>query len=228
MCIQERIKEVSEIITFEMGKPITDAENEVKKAISFCDYYSQNYKPLQPEVVKTEAKKHCLIKYFPVGTIYNLVPFNFPFYLNFKGGLPSLLIGNTLMARNADSCPNVGRITEEIMAKAGFNNGEYQNVFTSYDQLDQIFQHPNVQGVCFTGSSRGGALIAEKAGKYLKKSVLELGGNDPFVVLEDADLDYAVSEALRGRCVNAGQVCFSPKRFIIHQKHYENFKNKLL
>lgn len=129
----------------------------------------------------------------PIGTIYFLVPFNFPFYLNFKGGLPSLLLGNVLLTRNSDSCPNVGRLVEEIMVKAGLNNGEYQNVYTNYDQIDQIFQHPTVQGVSFTGSSKGGSLIAEKAGKYLKKAVMELGGNDPFVVLADADLKRAVS-----------------------------------
>ncbi len=100
------------------------------------------------------------MKYFPIGTIYHLAPFNYPFYLNFKGGLPNLLLGNTLLARNADSCPTIGRIIEEIMIKAGLNNGEYQNVYTSHEQIDQIFQHPNVQGVSFTGSSKGGALIA--------------------------------------------------------------------
>ncbi len=110
--------------------------------------------------MKTEAKKHTLIKYFPTGTIYYLVPFNFPFYLNFKGGLPNLLLGNVILARNSDSCPNVGRLVEEVLIKAGLSNGEYQNVYTDYNQIDQIFQHPTVQGVSFTGSSKGGALIA--------------------------------------------------------------------
>ena len=143
-----------------MGKPITDAQGEVNKSIRFCKYYSENYGPILPQQVKTEAKKHTLIKYFPIGTIYYIVPFNFPFNLNFKGGLPSLLLGNVLLARNSDSCPNVGRLVEEIMIKAGLNNGEYQNVYTNYDQIDQIFQHPTVQGASFTGSSKGGALIA--------------------------------------------------------------------
>ncbi len=146
-----------------------------------------------PQQVKADAKKHALVKYFPLGTIYYLVPFNFPLYLNLKGGLPALLMGNSILARNADSCPNVGRILEEVMCNAGFNNGEYQNVYTSHDQLDQIFSHNSVAGVSFTGSSKGGSLIAEKAGKYLKKAVMELGGNDPFVVLADADINLAVS-----------------------------------
>ena len=114
------------------------------------------------------------------------------------------------------------------MIKAGFNSGQYQNVYTNYQQIDQILQHPTVQGVSFTGSSKGGSLIAEKAGKYLKKAVMELGGNDPFVVLADADLELAVSEAIRGRCINAGQVCFSPKRFIIEKSLYQEFKTELI
>jgi succinate-semialdehyde dehydrogenase/glutarate-semialdehyde dehydrogenase len=203
-----------------MGKPICDAEGEVNKAIRFCKYYSENYAPILSQRVQADAKKHALVKYLPLGTVYFLVPFNFPFYLNFKGGLPNLLLGNVLLARNADSCPSVGRIVEECMIKAGFGNGEYQNVHTNYDHIDQIFKRESVCGVSFTGSSNGGALIAEKAGKYLKRSVMELGGNDPFILLDDGDVNQAVLSALAGRCSNAGQVCFSPKRFIIHKNHY--------
>ena len=227
-CIQERFKEASECVSFEMGKPITDAEGEVNKSIRFCKYYSENYAPILPQRVQADAKKHALVKYLPLGTIYYLVPFNFPFYLNFKGGLPNLLLGNVILARNADSCPTVGRIVEECMVKAGFNNGEFQNVYTGHDQIDQIFKRDSVCGVSFTGSSNGGALIAEKAGKYLKRAVMELGGNDALIVLDDGDVNQAVLSALAGRCSNAGQVCFSPKRFIIHKNHYETFRTKLI
>jgi len=133
-----------------------------------------------------------------------------------------------LLTRNADTCPNVGRLTEELMIQAGFNNGEYQNVYTSNDQIDQVFSHDSVSGVSFTGSSKGGALIAEKAGRYLKRAVMELGGNDAFVVLADGDVNLAVSAAIRGRSTNAGQTCFSPKRFIIAKNHYESFRTKLI
>jgi succinate-semialdehyde dehydrogenase / glutarate-semialdehyde dehydrogenase len=211
-----------------MGKPITDAEAEVNKAIRFCKYYSENYAPILPQRVQGDGKKHVLVKYLPLGTIYYLIPFNYPFYLNFKGGLPNLLLGNVILARNADTCPSIGRIIEECMIKAGFGNGEYQNVFTQASQIDHIFARDSVCGVSFTGSSSGGALIAEKAGKYLKRAVMELGGNDPFIVLDDGDVNQAVTLALAGRCSNAGQVCFSPKRFIIHKNHYDNFRTKLI
>lgn len=121
-----------------------------------------------------------------------------------------------------------GDLIEEIMKDAGLGNGEYQNVFTTYEQIDQIFQHNSVGGVSFTGSSKAGAGIAEKAGKYLKRAVMELGGNDPFVVLKDADVKLAVEKAIAGRCTNAGQVCFSPKRFIVAKEVYEEFKNGLI
>lgn len=146
----------------------------------------------------------------------------------FKGGLPNLLIGNTLLTRNADSCPALGEFTEKLMWEAGFDSGEYVNALTGHDQIDTILSHNSVGGVSFTGSSRAGSFIAAKAGQYLKKSVMELGGNDAFVVLIDADVNKAVADAIRGRSANCGQVCFSPKRFIIVKEHYETFKTKLI
>jgi len=106
-----------------MGKTITEAEMEVSKTIRFCKYYSENYQPILPQEVNAGAKKHAFVKYFPTGILYFLVPFNFPLYLSLKGGLPNLLLGNVIMARFADSCPNVGRVVEDIMIKAGLNNG---------------------------------------------------------------------------------------------------------
>lgn len=221
-------KTLAELITAEMGKPITQAGLEVDKTISFCKHYSQHFSDILPTEVKTDAKVKSHIKYEPIGTIYYIVPFNFPLFLNFKGGLPSLLLGNVMLARNSDCNPLLGKYIEELMVEAGFNSGEYQNVYSSPDQLDYILSQKSVAGVSFTGSSRAGSMIASCAGKHLKKSVMELGGNDPFVVLEDADIDLAVENAVAGRCGNAGQICFSPKRFIIVKEHYEVFKKKLI
>lgn len=172
----------------EMGKPFAQSLGEVKKVVAFCNYYSKNQEPIFPHQVKSNAKKKTLIKYKPLGVIHFIVPFNFPFFLNFKGGLPNLLLGNTMLTRNSDSNPLLGLAIEELMNDAGYDSGEYQNVFTSHEQLDYILSHNSVGGVSFTGSSRAGAIIASKAGQHLKKSVMELGGNDPFVVLKDANL----------------------------------------
>ena len=210
-----------------MGKPIAQAEGEVAKTVSFCKHFAQNFNDILPNQIKTDAKK-TLVKYDPLGTVYNIVPFNVPFFLNFKGGLSNLLLGNSLLVRNADSTPLIAKLTEELVRKAGFDSGEYQNVYTSHDHLDMILSSQQVMGVCFTGSSKSGSIIAEKAGKYLKKSVMELGGNDPFVVLLDADVQKAINDAYQFRCLNAGQICFSPKRFIIVREHYEKFKSLII
>lgn len=122
-----------------MGKPIAQAEVEVRKSIGFCNYYGSEFvPPADRNIPKATAKKKCVVKYLPTGTIYFIVPFNFPFFLHFKGGIANLLLGNVILSRSPDSCPIVGKLTEECMIEAGFNQGEYQDIFTSYDQLDTI------------------------------------------------------------------------------------------
>lgn len=158
--IQRHRKTIAEIITTEMGKPITQSLMEVDKSISFCNHYSKHFNDVVPTQIKTDAKVKTLIKYLPIGPIYVIVPFNFPFYLNFKAGLPNLLLGNVLITRNADSLPQLGKLIEDVMIEAGLDSGEYQNVYSSPEQLDEILAHPEVAGVNFTGSSRTGAIIA--------------------------------------------------------------------
>ena len=123
-----------------------------------------------------------------MGIVYLIVPYNFPLYLTFKGGITTLLAGNCLLTKTSSCCPMLGQLIEKLMRKAGFNHGEYQCIHASYDMLDKILEHKSIAGVSFTGSTNAGAKISAKAGKYLKKSVMELGGNDQFVVLKDADL----------------------------------------
>ena len=218
----------AELISTEMGKPINEAIGEVSKASSHCLYYAHNIdKLLKPEMVPTEAKKS-IITYEPLGGVYVMVPFNFPFWLTFKPVIPYMLSGNSVLVRNSDSTPLTGLAIEELFQKAGFENFEYQNVLSSPEQLETIVGHSSVAGVSFCGSSRAGAAIASVAGKYLKKCVFELGGSDPFVVLADADIHLAVDLALKSRLTNAGQVCFSSKRFIIHERAYEHFRQELI
>lgn len=211
-----------------MGKPIKQAQAEVDKTIYFCNHYSKNYSDMLPTQVKTDAKVKTLVKYLPMGVIYSIIPFNFPFYLAFKGGLANLLLGNVILSRNSDSTPLLGQKIEQVTRQAGFDSGEFQNVYTSRDQLDHVMKNPHIIGVSFTGSSKAGAYISEVAGRYLKRSVLELGGNDPFLVLADADLELAVDQAVKARTANAGQVCFSPKRFVIVKEVYDTFRAKLV
>jgi succinate-semialdehyde dehydrogenase/glutarate-semialdehyde dehydrogenase len=202
---------------------------EVTRAIGHCRFYAKNMGDyLNPTLVKTEAKKKTLIKYEPLGVIYYIIPFNYPFWLSFKGALATMLLGNAIIMRPADSTPLVGEAVQQIFEKAGLDGGQLQTVYTSQEQLDRIMSNPLVGGVAFTGSTNAGGKIAEIAGKNIKKSVMELGGNDPFIVLEDADIEQAAKDAVRGRCANSGQVCFSPKRFILVGRTYEAFKHKLI
>ena len=143
-----------------MGKPLKQSLGEVDKTISFCKYYSKNIHDILPTQVKSDAKVKTLVKYLTLGVVYTIIPFNFPFYLAFKGGLPNLLLGNVILCRAADSTPLLGQRIESLMNKAGYDSGEYQNVYTSRDQLDHVLKNPHIVGVSFTGSTKAGAAIS--------------------------------------------------------------------
>jgi len=226
--IDENPEKYAQIITEEMGKPFTAAVAEVKKAAVHCRYYADNAEAfLKPKLIETEHKRS-QVEYHPLGPIFHICPFNFPFFLVFKGGIPALLMGNTLLHRPADSTPRCGKAVEELMIQAGFNNGKIITVYSSQEQTETVLAHKHIRGVSFTGSTRAGRIIASIAGKYAKKAVMELGGSDPFIVLDDADLGKAVDLAMTSRLGNGGQVCFSGKRFLVDDKIYEQFKEKLL
>lgn len=226
--LERNATKYGKLITMEMGKPINLSVAEVKKCASHCRHYAENInKYLSPDRVKTDAKKS-MVNYEPLGVIYQIVPFNFPIWLTIKGGLPSILLGNTIIHRNSDTTPMCGIAMEELFNEAGYESGEFQNVFTSPDQLDLIMSNKKVKGVSFTGSTQTGAIIASTAGKYIKKAVMELGGSDPFIVLPDADLEVATNLAVNGRLSNSGQVCIASKRFIVDERIYEPFKEKLV
>jgi len=218
----------AKIITLEMGKPLKTALAEVKKCADHCYFYVKNGKQiLNPKIVMTEARRS-QVEFLPVGPIYHITPFNNPFWLVFKGAIPALLIGNTLIHRDADTTPQLGQAIEDLMVEAGFENGEFLNVYSSPEQTELILSNKYVRGVSFTGSTRTGGIIGAIASKYAKKAVMELGGSDPFIVLDDANVDQAVSLAMVSRLQNCGQVCSCGKRYIIHEKVYEEFMEKLL
>lgn len=156
-----------------------------------------------------------------------MIPFNFPFWLAFKAIAPKIALGNTILMKGADSCPRMSIKLEEIFHEAGWNNNEFQSVFAAPEQLDLILSNDKVQGVNFTGSTKVGQIVAGKAGFNLKRSVMELGGSDPFIVMEDGDVDLAVDLLFKARMSNCGQICFSPKRIIVHESIYNQVINKL-
>ena len=226
--IDENVDKYAQIITEEMGKPFLTAKSEVQKSAVHCRFYAQNAeKFIKSEIVTTEHKRS-QVEYHPLGPLFHIIPFNYPFFLVFKGGISALLVGNTILHRTADSTPRCGKAVEELMIQAGFSNGEFQNVYTSTEQTELVLSHKYIRGVSFTGSTRAGRSIASIAGKYAKKAVMELGGSDPFIVLDDANIEKAVNLAMTSRLSNCGQVCFSGKRFLIDSQIYDQFKDKLL
>jgi succinate-semialdehyde dehydrogenase/glutarate-semialdehyde dehydrogenase len=181
--IDQNVEKYAKLMTLEMGKPITSTLAEVKKSSGACRYYAQHVdKFYRAERVKTEATK-TLVEYHPIGTVYHLTPFNFPFWICFKGVVPGILLGNSYIHRNSDSTPLTAVAIEELFKEAGFDSGEFLNVFSTHEQADLIMANQKVRGLCFTGSSRAGGVLGSIAAKYCKKSVMELGGNDGFLVV---------------------------------------------
>ncbi|KAL4484455.1 hypothetical protein ABPG74_019632 [Tetrahymena malaccensis] len=225
--LESHIDTIARTITEEMGKPIVLARGEVSRVAYHYKFYSQNaenFNKLNP--VKTEAD-HSYIVFEPLGLIHIIIPFNFPFWLAFKAAASYMTIGNAVIVRGSDSTPRTTKLMKQFMELAGFGD-EFQIVYSKQEDLEYIVSNPKIRGVSFTGSSAAGSIIASTSGKYLKKCVMELGGSDPFILLEDANVDFAVEIAIKSRLKNGGQVCNSSKRFLIHQNLYESFKKKLI
>ena len=226
--MENNVEKYAKIITQEVGKPYSQSVQEVQFGAILARYYVDNAeKFLTPKVV-TQENKESLIELRPVGPILVIIPFNYPFEISLASSIPSLILGNTILYRTADSTPSLGKAIEELLIEAGFGNGEFQTIYSSPEQTDVILAHKHVMGVTFTGSTKAGRNIAAIAGKYGKKAVLELGGSDPFIVLDDADIEKSVTAAVASRLANCGQLCCAAKRFIIDDKVYEQFKEKLI
>ena len=214
------------MISTEVGRVHPGSEAEVKKSISHCTYYLEHMDSiLSPKLIKTDAWKSGYVL-DPLGVIYKIVAFNYPVWITLKMLVPTLLTGNTVLIRPPNSCPQIGELFQTIFDEEGIRSVAVG--FTSPDDTPAIMAHKAVQGVSFTGSTKSGASIAVAAASNLKRSVIELGGNDPFIVFQDADLDLAVQIACTSRLANSGQVCFSPKRYIVHESVKDQFVSKLV
>ncbi|MEQ9188762.1 MAG: NAD-dependent succinate-semialdehyde dehydrogenase [Cryomorphaceae bacterium] len=221
----------AEHITLEMGKPIAEAVAEVEKCAWVCWYYADNAASfLAPKVIETDASKS-FVSYEPLGVIYAIMPWNFPFWQVFRFAAPTLMAGNTAILKHA---PNVTRCAldiEEIFREAGFPENAFRTLILDNEHASKVIEHPLVRAVSLTGSERAGVAVASTAGKVLKPSLLELGGSNAVVVLADADLDAAVDTGFKARFLNAGQSCIAGKRFMIADELYdayiEKFKKKV-
>ncbi len=224
----ERRQELAEIIVREMGKPIEQALAEADFAGDIYAYYADHAAEfLEDEPVKLLAGEgSAVIRRSSLGVLLGVMPWNFPYYQVARFAGPNLIIGNTILLKHAEQCPESAAAIAQIFADAGFPEGAYGNIDASHDQIETVIADPRVQGVSLTGSERAGAAVAEIAGRHLKKVVLELGGSDPFILLSTDDLDSAVQNAVDARLDNSGQSCNAAKRFIVIDELYEPFLEK--
>ena len=224
--LRDNVEEYARMITLEMGKPITESRAEVNKCAWVCDYYAEHAaKFLADEVIKTDAR-NSYVRHDPIGCVLAIMPWNFPFWQVFRFAAPTLTAGNTGILKHASIVFGCAKQIEGVFQKAGFPDGVFQNLVINHDKTESIISHDAIKGVTLTGSERAGAAVAEIAGRYIKKSVLELGGNNAFIVWEDADLDMAVHTALAARMLNCGQSCIAAKRFILVEGIYDEFVSR--
>lgn len=214
------------LITKEMSKPITQALAEVDKCAWLCEYYAENAATfLAPKRASTETYES-LVTYEPLGTILGVMPWNFPYWQVFRFAIPTILAGNTVVVKHASNVPQSAENIEALFLESGFPVGIYQNFPISSDKVADVIAHPQIKAVSLTGSEAAGSSVAAQAGKYLKKSLLELGGSNAFIVCEDADLEKTVALAVNARMQNAGQSCIAAKRFLIQNSVFETFVEK--
>lgn len=224
--LRENEEKYAQMITSEMGKPIVESRAEVNKCASVCDYYAENTADfLAAEVIETDTKKS-FVRHDPIGAVFAVMPWNFPFWQVFRFAAPTLTAGNTGLLKHASNVFGCALMIADVFEKAGYPKGVFQNLIVHHDQTEKIIAHNSVKAVTLTGSETAGSAVAQIAGKYLKKSLLELGGNNAFIVLEDADIDQAVKTAVTARMLNCGQSCIAAKRFILLDGIYDEFISK--
>ncbi|WP_270503984.1 NAD-dependent succinate-semialdehyde dehydrogenase [Ligilactobacillus salivarius] len=225
--LRERRTEYATIMSHDMGKLIGEAEGEVDLCADICDYYADKADEfLKPRTLETDAGKAYYIKQ-STGVLVAVEPWNFPFYQIARVFAPNFIIGNPMILKDASNCPASAQAFADAVLEAGAPEGSLNNMFISYDQVAKAIADKRVSGVCLTGSERGGMSVAAEAGKSLKKTTMELGGNDAFIILDDADWDLVKEVAPQARLYNAGQVCTSSKRFIVMADKYDEFLDVL-
>jgi succinate-semialdehyde dehydrogenase/glutarate-semialdehyde dehydrogenase len=229
--LRAKRKELAKMITLEMGKLLSHAEGEIKLSAEIFDYYAKNAEQFLEDKILNPVHGKALIRYSPVGVLLGIQPWNFPFYQVARFAAPNIMIGNTVLVKHAMNVPQCAMAIEEIFVEAGAPLGLYTNLLISHKQTEKLIGDKRIRGLSLTGSEVAGAIVAAEAGKHVKKSVLELGGSDAFIILEDADIDKAVEWAVVGRINNNGQCCVASKRFIavesIADVFLEKFKTKM-
>ncbi|GAA0757906.1 NAD-dependent succinate-semialdehyde dehydrogenase [Psychroflexus lacisalsi] len=226
--LRDNLDEYAEIITLEMGKPISESKSEVNKCAWVCDYYSEHAEEfLAIETIETDASRS-FVRHDPIGAVFAVMPWNFPFWQVFRFAAPTLTAGNTGLLKHAPNVFGCAQKIEEVFLKAGYPKGVFQNLIVHHDETEKIVSHDTVRAITLTGSEAAGSAVSQIASKYIKKSLLELGGSNSFIVLDDADLDKVVNTAVQARMMNSGQSCIAAKRFIVMDSIYDEFVSRFI
>lgn len=226
--LRERKDALARLMALEMGKPLKQGIAEVEKCALGCEYYADHAEThLAPEIIKTDASKS-YVAFDPLGVVLAVMPWNFPFWQVFRFAAPALMAGNTGVLKHASNVPGCALAIEEVFTQAGFPRGVFRTLLIGSKQVKAVIEHPLVRAVTLTGSTPAGKAVAAQAGAVIKKTVLELGGSDAYIVLEDADLDHAVNTCTTSRLINSGQSCVNAKRFVIVQPLLAAFTERLV
>jgi succinate-semialdehyde dehydrogenase/glutarate-semialdehyde dehydrogenase len=215
-------------MSLEMGKILNEARAEVEKCANACDYYAESGEQfMHDESILTEAKKS-FVAFQPVGAVFAIMPWNYPYWQVIRAAAPTLMAGNVMLLKHAPNVSMCAKAIEKVFLEAGAPEGVFQSVIIDVDRVEKIISSDIIQGVTLTGSERAGISVGSLAGKHIKKSVLELGGSDSLIVLEDADMMKAAAVAVQSRMQNAGQSCIAAKRWIVVEKAVNDFTNKII
>jgi succinate-semialdehyde dehydrogenase/glutarate-semialdehyde dehydrogenase len=226
--LEHETEELATMITQEMGKPLEAARLEILKCADVCLYYADHAaRMLASESVPTDHK-HSYVRWDPLGVVLAVMPWNFPFWQVFRFLVPALMAGNVALLKHASNVPQCALTIESLVRRAGFPRGSFQTLLLEVAQVETILGDERIAAVTLTGSETAGRAIGAQAGWNIKKSVLELGGSDPFIVMPSADLDLAIETAVRARCVNSGQSCIAAKRFIVADEIYDAFESRFV
>jgi succinate-semialdehyde dehydrogenase / glutarate-semialdehyde dehydrogenase len=226
--LENETEELATLITLEMGKPLEAARLEILKCADTSRYFADNAaRILAPESISTDHQ-HSYVRWDPLGVVLAVMPWNFPFWQVFRFLAPALMAGNVALLKHASNVPQCALAIESLVRRAGFPRGSFQALLLEVTQIESILADERIAAVTLTGSETAGRAIGAQAGWLIKKSVLELGGSDPFIVMPSADLDLAIETAVRARCVNSGQSCIAAKRFIVAEEIYDAFESRFV
>ena len=226
--LRDKTDEYAELMALEMGKPLAGGRSEVEKCAWVCDHFAEHAEGILADEPLESDGSHAYVHFEPLGIVLAVMPWNFPLWQVFRFAAPGLMAGNVGVLKHAPNVFGCALVIEDVFRRAGFPEDVFRSLLIGVDQVPAVIEHPKVRAVTLTGSTRAGRAVASQAGEQLKKTVLELGGSDPYVVLEDADVEAAAETCVASRLINSGQSCIAAKRFIVVEAVREEFTGRVV